>query len=406
MRQSISQRHGADGVRSYDVIINGGGLVGASLALALARNGWSVRLVEPNSAPGDWSAKADEWHPRVFAFAPRPWGWLERLGVTLPAERSQPVARMVVYGDRGGKIEFAAEEVPLPYLAVIAEAETVRLALWRALADCPTVEVAAGAAHRLVAVAWQHDRLTVTSAEGTPCHAALLVGAEGRNSWVRNRAGIAAETIPYDHHGVVANFATEKEHAGVAYQWFRDDGVLAYLPLPGNRVSIVWSTAPAHATELTVLDPVALAERVTAGGRHMLGRLRLITPPNAFPLSLLRCPRVIGHRVVVMGDAAHGIHPLSGHGVNLGLNDAATFAELLGPKRAGIDAGDPVLLVRYAQARFSEPFLLQTVTDALARGFGVRDPLVRRVRNAGMGVLNHLALLKRHLIRYATLAQW
>jgi len=392
-------------VDTYDVIINGGGLAGSALALALAQNRWTVLLIEQGKLPS-LEVSLSHWQSRIYAFAPRPWGWLERLGVELPLARAQAVFKMIVRGDRGGRLEFAAETVPLPYLAMIAEAEAIRFALWQQIEKLSGVTIATGESAQLVAAEWLGESVTVTTADGRRASARLLVGAEGRTSWVREAARLTAEVYPYEHHAVVANFACEKEHRGVAYQWFRDDGVLAYLPLAGKRTSIVWSTQPARAEQLLAASAEDFAAEVAAAGDRVLGHLTLITPPNRFPLSLLRCPKVTARRVLLIGDAAHGIHPLSGHGVNLGFNDAATFSELLGEKTPVKDPGDPLLLIRYARQRFTEPFLLQSVTDALARGFGLAHPLIQRVRNWGMDVVDRLPGLKTHLIRYATLAQW
>ncbi|MBW7656979.1 FAD-dependent monooxygenase [Hydrogenophilus thermoluteolus] len=389
----------------YDIIVHGGGLAGSSLALALGRAGWRVLSIEPNPPTPEPIQDPDQWQTRIYAFAPRPWGWLAGLQVFVPEQRFQPVTRMVVKGDAAGRIVFAADEVPLPYLAVIAEAETVRTALWTALHACATVDCVTEAAASLRACAVDWEGVTVEAHDGRNWRARLLVGAEGRRSWVRHVAGIRAEIHPYHHHAVVANFETEKGHDQTAFQWFREDGVLAYLPLPGNRVSIVWSTSPSHAEALLAMDAATLASTVAEAGERVLGRLSLCTPPQAFPLSLLRCERVVGKRTVVIGDAAHGIHPLSGHGINLGFNDAAELAALLGSAESGKDPGDPVLLARYERRRFEEPFLLQTVTDALAKGFAWDNPLLRWTRNCGMSLVDHLPFVKRRLVRYATLAQ-
>ncbi|GAB6049588.1 UbiH/UbiF family hydroxylase [Hydrogenophilus islandicus] len=393
-------------VIDYDIVINGGGLAGSSLALALGNAGWRVLLIEPSPPPPSPPADDAFWQPRIYAYAPRPWGWLERLAVPLPSERTQPVARMVVKGDRAGVVAFAASEAALPYLAVIGEAESLRSAIWRALADCETVTCATSAGATLQGAEVRWDGVILTTQDGRSWQTRLVVGAEGRQSWVRQFAGIQAENFPYGHSAVVANFVTEKEHDATAYQWFRRDGVLAYLPLPGHRVSIVWSTPEDHAQTLIAMKPNDFARTVAEAGERVLGSLTLLTPPQMFPLSLMRCDRVTAKRVMIIGDAAHGIHPLSGHGINLGFNDAAVLAEEIGPASLGRDPGDPVLLARYAQRRREEPLLLQTVTDWLAKGFAVDASPIRLLRNWGMSWVDHLPIVKRRLIRYATLAQW
>ena len=160
--------------------------------------------------------------------------------------------------------------------------------------------------------------------------ARLIVGADGLRSHVRERAGIAAATKHYGQTAVVANFNCERPHLGRAFQWFHDDGgVLAWLPLPGRRVSMVWSAPEALARELLALPPEALAARVAARGRHALGAFESITPSAGFPLQLQKLPTTVAHRVALVGDAAHGVHPLAGQGVNLGFGDAEALAAVL-----------------------------------------------------------------------------
>jgi 2-octaprenylphenol hydroxylase len=155
------------------------------------------------------------------------------------------------------------------------------------------------------------------------------VGADGADSWVRVQAGLQADTLLYGEMGVVANFECEKPHHNTAFQWFRPDGVLAWLPLPGNRISVVWSTPEAHARTLLGLDEASFCQRIAEAGGNRLGALTLLTPPAAFPLRLMRMPRIVAKRLALIGDAAHAIHPLSGHGINLGFLDARELAQAL-----------------------------------------------------------------------------
>jgi ubiquinone biosynthesis UbiH/UbiF/VisC/COQ6 family hydroxylase len=237
--------------------------------------------------------------------------------------------------------------------------------------------------------------------DGTVLAGRLLVGADGRDSWVRQAAGLSAVNTPYHDQGVVANFATEKPHRGVAYQWFRDDGVLAYLPLPGQRVSIVWSTPDAHAKALCALPAAAFSERVAEAGGRVLGRLESITPAAAFPLRLMRVPHTVAPRLALVGDAGHGIHPLSGHGINLGYQDARELARLLAAAPPWQDIGNERFLQRYQRARREEVFLMQTTTDALWRLFHRAPAFARPLRNLGMTLTNRLPFIKNTLVRYA-----
>jgi ubiquinone biosynthesis UbiH/UbiF/VisC/COQ6 family hydroxylase len=218
---------------------------------------------------------------------------------------------------------------------------------------------------------------------------------------VRQTAGLAAVNTPYGEKGVVANLSTEKPHRNIAYQWFRDDGVLAYLPLPGNRISVVWSTPDEHADELCSLPADVFCDRLAEAGGHALGRLQVLTPPAAFPLRLMRVPQTVAPRLALVGDAAHGIHPLSGHGINLGFQDASELAALLVAAQPWQDIGSERFLQRYQRARREETLLMQATTDGLRRLFKNSPPGLRSLRNLGMSTTNQLSFIKNSLVRYA-----
>jgi 2-polyprenyl-6-methoxyphenol hydroxylase-like FAD-dependent oxidoreductase len=177
--------------------------------------------------------------------------------------------------------------------------------------------------------------------------------------------------------------------------------VLAWLPLPGNRISIVWSTPDDHADLLCTLPPEELCRRVAEAGAHVLGDFELLTPAAAFPLRLMRVPQTVAPRLALVGDAAHGIHPLSGHGINLGFQDAAELASRLAGTQAWHDIGDPRFLAGYQRARKEETLLLQTATDGLRRLFRNPSPGIRSLRNAGLGLTDSLPMIKNSLARYA-----
>jgi ubiquinone biosynthesis UbiH/UbiF/VisC/COQ6 family hydroxylase len=242
----------------------------------------------------------------------------------------------------------------------------------------------------------------LTLTDGRRFSARLVVGADGLHSWVRQAAGIVAEPRSYGQQGVVANFDCELAHHGCARQWFRTDGgVLAWLPLPGRRMSIVWSAPDAQAHELLALSHDAFTARVAEAGANVLGALRMITPPAAFPLQSLRLPTSIAHRMALVGDAAHGVHPLAGQGVNLGFGDAQALAGVLAERGPVGDAGAPILLERFARRRAEPVLAMHTVTDGLVRMFGPRAPWLKTLRNVGLSAVDRLPIIKRALAQSA-----
>ncbi|HET9023762.1 MAG TPA: FAD-dependent monooxygenase, partial [Burkholderiaceae bacterium] len=180
-----------------------------------------------------------------------------------------------------------------------------------------------------------------------------------------------------------------------------DEGIVALLPLPGNRVSLVWSAPEALASQLQALDSAALAERVAARSRHVLGTLTMIGAVHAFPLRLLAVRRLVGPSLALVGDAAHVVHPLAGQGLNLGLQDVEALLEVVGQREPFRACGDPVVLRRFERSRAEAIGLMRFTTDGLARLFAVDDPVVRGARNAGMALVNRLTPLKSRLIRQA-----
>jgi len=383
----------------HDAAIVGGGLVGASLALALQSAGLDVALIEPR-APQAPSA-AGEWDSRIYAISPGNAAFLDRLGVwsRLDAQRLQRVEAMTIFGDeRAGRLDFSAYDAGLRELTFIVENGALQRALDDAMAEAPGLNVLRAPATGLT-VAAGGGRLMLE--DGVEVEAALIVGTDGGDSWVRRAAGIDVRISDYRQIGVVANFESEHHHRDTALQWFRSDGVLALLPLPGHRVSMVWSTAAEHAQALLALDGQALAETVTTASLRALGQLRMITPPAGFPLRLTRVGRLVAPRIALAGDAAHNVHPLAGQGVNLGLRDVRELAAVLAARAPRQDCGDWALLRRYERARREDIAAVEFSTDALQKLFGVRSVWISGVRNFGLGAVNRLSPLKNLLIRHA-----
>ncbi|MFO1306357.1 MAG: FAD-dependent monooxygenase [Burkholderiales bacterium] len=389
---------------AYDVVVAGAGLPGLSLATALAHSGLSVAVadVAPIAAPELDRATYDV---RVYAVSPGSAQFLHGIGAwqRLPVDRLTAVEGMEIEGDARSHLEFTAYDLHERALAWIVEERELRGALVQAAVE-------AGVALRggvpFVGLTFDTDHATLfTEPPGSPpesLRARLVVAADGLRSWVRQAAGILAEPKPYGQTGVVANFACERPHKGVARQWFRGDGsVLAWLPLPNRDVSMVWSAPDALARELLSSAPDALASRVAAAGHDALGAMTPLAAPAGFPLALLRLPTSVAHRLALVGDAAHGVHPLAGQGVNLGFGDARVLAQILAERGPVDDPGAPILLARYARRRVEPVLAMQVVTDGLVRLFGPPSPWLSAIRNAGMSAVDRLPFLKRALAQPA-----
>ncbi|MBS0543767.1 MAG: UbiH/UbiF family hydroxylase [Proteobacteria bacterium] len=380
----------------FDVIVMGGGLAGAALAVALRKTRLRVALVD-----AEGPKRPQGWDARVYAYSPANAAFLEELGIWphLDPRRLSAVHEMRIFGDAGGELMFSAYDSGVGELAWIGESSLVHLELWESLKRQHNVTLLCPA--RPAALERDDDAVRLHLDDGRQIEAALIVGADGRDSWVREQAGIAATVTPYEESGVVANFTCERSHGQTAYQWFMPEGILAWLPLPGRQISIVWSARASVADELMALDDAAFAERVAAAGAHRLGRLSLMTKRAAFPLQLTRVSEMVRSRVALVGDAAHAIHPLSGHGINLGFQDVKALAGRLERLQPWEDPGDLSVLRGYARSRAEEPFVLQYATHGLNRLFGARLPFLSRLRNLGMNLTGQLPVVTDALVRYA-----
>lgn len=372
-------------------------MAGASLAVALRGSRYRIALVEgrpPPPAPAGWDT-------RIYAISPANQRFLDEVGAWAHLERSRvaQVYDMEIYGDRGARLDFSAYGAGVGELAWIIEAGLMQRELWETVKRQSNLTLLCPAAPE--ALHFDVDAARLVLSDGTEIMSRLVVGADGAESWVRRQAGIAAAVQPYGEMGVVANFACQRPHQQKAFQWFLGESVLAYLPLPGDAISIVWSAPDAQASELVALDPDAFCDKVAAAAKHRLGRLQLITAASAFPLRLMRVARTIAPRLALIGDAAHAIHPLSGHGINLGFQDARALAQTL---RALPDYRDPGLereLRPYERARAEEVLALQTLTHGLKRLFHPPLAPLAWLRNTGLNLTNRLPVLRNTLVRYA-----
>ena len=386
---------------NFDIIIVGGGLVGASLAAALKHSGLALALVESQPAPAQADSHAPGWDSRIYAISPGSRSFLERSGAwsLLDASRIAPVEAMRVFGDTGAELEFSAYQMGVAELACILENRALQHALWQILQQQENLTLLHPA--RCASLAFADSQASLTREGGRTLSAKLIVGADGRDSWVRKQTGISATPVDYEQHGVIANFATGLPHRGIAHQWFQTDGILALLPLPGDRVSMVWSVSPERSAQLQMLAEDELCAQVEAASKHTLGKLQLITPPAAFPLQMLMLPKITAPRMALIGDAAHNMHPLAGQGVNTGFRDASRLAQILMERGAQTDCGDAQLLRSYERKRKEDIYTMQATTYGMKHLFNNDVPLLRFLRNTGLAATNRILPLKKMLMQHA-----
>jgi 2-octaprenylphenol hydroxylase len=311
--------------------------------------------------------------------------------------------RMVVWEEGGspggpGSIRFDAADLGEPDLGHIVENRSVQAALTeRAVAHGVTL-MRAGVA----SLQPGDEAMTVVTSDDRRLSAALVVAADGGDSAIRRLAGIDTRGWDYGQHALVAHLAAERSHDDTAWQRFLATGPLALLPLADGRVSLVWSTTPERAAGLVALDDDAFGVEVTGASAGVLGGLRPTTQRASFPLRLLHAVAYTRPRLALVGDAAHGVHPLAGQGVNLGLMDCAALAEVIGEALGqGADPGDRGALRRYERWRKAENIPAMALMDGLKRLFGNDDPALSWVRRTGLGLVDRVAPLKRGLIERA-----
>ena len=387
-----------------DILIVGGGLNGPALALALADQGFSVKIID--ALPADARA-SDDFDGRSYALALASQRLLQGIGIwDRVAADSQPILEVKVTDGRAGEgpapfmlhmHHGEIEEGPLGYML---EDRFLYRALMEAVKASPAITLLSGES-----VADQDTsgpRATVTLAGGEIHSARLLVGCDGRQSGTARRAGIRRHGHDYGQTALVCAIEHEKPHHGIAHQFFMPPGPLAILPLPGNRVSIVWSETHENARRINALPEDEYLEVLKPRFGSFLGKFRLAGKRFTYPLNLTLAERYIAPRIALVGDAAHGVHPIAGQGLNLGLRDVAALAEVLTEaRRRGEDIAAPDVPARYQQWRRFDSTALALGMDAVNRLFSNDNPLLRLGRDLGLGVVNALPGLKRRFIREA-----
>lgn len=384
-----------------DALIIGAGMVGAALALGLARAGLRVALVEPH--PQFPPTASDPVDLRVVALAPHAQRLLAGLGVwpDIAGVRAAAYERMrVVDAQGGGGLGFDAADYGWPCLGHIVENRLVAGALWRALQAQPGVRLYAGEA--LESFEDDGDTVRVRLAGGTRLQARWLVGADGVASRVREQLLIGVDGEPYGQSGLVAHIEVERQQPRLAWQRFLPSGPLALLPLQDGRSSIVWTLPGARAQALVAAPVDEFESSLTRASDATFGRLRLASERAAFPLRLQVAQGFARGRCILVGDAAHVVHPLAGQGVNLGFGDVESLLDrvqrALGARREPLAASD---IQRWARERRSEAMLAGRAFDGLNRLYAISEGPLVAARSIGMRLVDRLSPLKRKLAERA-----
>ncbi|WP_423823613.1 UbiH/UbiF/VisC/COQ6 family ubiquinone biosynthesis hydroxylase [Salinisphaera sp. SPP-AMP-43] len=383
----------------YDVAIVGGGMVGAVLAVALAEADFHVALVEAKQ-PKPMDPEAD-FDLRQSAIAPGPRRVLDNLGLweRVPKHRICPFTGMKVW-EAGHSDQLFLEHtaVGLSELGHIVENALIVDSAWQAFERvdvyCPAM---------MADLAVGDDMARITLEDEQEITAALVVGAEGANSAVRQAAGIPTTGWGYGQRCTVGTVTPERHHRHIAWQRFTETGPVAFLPLADGRCSLAWHADEAVANEIAELDDERFCERLSEASGHALGRIEHMGSRGAFPLKLMHAQRYVQPRVALAGDAAHVVHPMAGQGANLGLMDVAELvAALEAGRAAGADAGDLTFLKRYQRARMTDNLLMLGATDGLKRLYGSRNPILRGLRGLAISGSTRLAPIRQIMIHQAT----
>ena len=388
----------------HDISIVGGGLAGPALALALADAGFRVCVIDrlPNTVRQDAG-----FDGRAYALALSSVRLLKGIGIwPMVADHAQPMLEIKVTDGRAGEgpapwmMHFDHAEIEEGAMGQMVEDRHLRRAILNRLNASDRITHLSE--QEVIAQSPDANGITLTLASGQTVTSRMVVGADGRASGTAQRAGISRTGWGYGQTAVVCAVEHEKPHGGVAHQFFMPNGPLAILPLTENRSSIVWSETDTRAAMLAQLPDDAFLDELRPAFGSFLGQIGLAGQRFTYPLNLTLADSMIGDRLALIGDAAHGVHPIAGQGLNAGLRDVAALADvLMDARRTGQDVGGPQVLQRYQQWRRFDTATLAIATDTFNRLFSNDNPLLRAARDVGMGVVNAIPGLRRGFVREA-----
>ena len=380
-----------------DIVILGGGLVGMSLAIGLARHGIGCHVVDPADPAAQTAAGFDG---RASAISTASWNFFGHLGLTGElAPKGCPIDAIAVNDAlRPGHIDFRPEPHEGSLGRMFANRD-LRLALFAAAEREP--RIAFHPRSTVVSRERGEHGVAVSLADGRRLTGKLLVGAEGRASPTREEAGLRVARWDYGHRAIIAGLSHSLPHRNIAWEIFYPSGPFALLPLLDDedgrhRTALVWTVAERDAAAVLAMPEAAFLAEASERMGGVLGELALAAPRASYPLGFHHTARITAPRLALVGDAAHGIHPIAGQGLNLGLRDAAALIEVLGDgMRLGLDPGDAQLLARYERWRSLDGFMVALATDGLTRLFGIPGRGASFIRRLGMAGVQRLSPLKR-----------
>ncbi|MFN8683279.1 FAD-dependent monooxygenase [Paracoccus sp. P2] len=388
-----------------DILIAGGGLNGPALALALAQGGLRVTVIDARPAPARAEAGFDG---RAYALAIASKRLLQAIGVwTAVAGHSQPILKIKASDGHAGEgaapffLAFDSDEIEEGPMGFMLEDRFLYAAFLAAMANEPRITLLSG--ETVIAQDAGPQGVTVTLASGKTLTGRVLVGCDGRGSGVAARAGIRRQGWGYGQTALVTAIRHEKDHDGTAQQFFMPSGPLAILPLPGgHHSSIVWSETDANAAAIQALDDAGYLAALRPRFGDFLGKIALAGARFTYPLSLSLAKTFVSRRVALVGDAAHGVHPIAGQGLNLGLRDVGALAEVLvTAARRGEDIGSDVVLEGYQRWRRFDSTALALGMDTVNKLFSNDNPILRLGRDLGLGLVSAMPGLRRRFIRQA-----
>ena len=383
-----------------DVIVVGAGLVGLAAAIALSLQQKKVVLVSDKAlSDADYAFDSHSWDERVYALTPTVEAWLNSIGVwdLINQHRVNPIDSMHIWG-ADSDLLLSAGDANVAKLGIIIENRVLMAGL---LLKLQALDIPVVSDSKCVDIEYRENEVIIHGEPDLQIHAKLILAADGADSWVRQQANIGVDIKKYHQVAVVANLIAEKPHINEAKQWFNPHDILALLPLPNQVVSMVWSVSTERATQLLSLTGSALCEQVKSRSQGLLGELKQIGQIKSATLNQQTANQLIAHRVVLMGDAAHQIHPMAGQGVNLGFRDVMEFTALVTTLQPLHDMGEQQFLRKFERARKADIVSLNCLTSGLDYLFASEQVFLQKLTHWGLQQLARQPTIKKLLIKKA-----